>query len=269
MQTAAPTPPKAPQPGAFCFFAPPRRPRGRWVAALALLLALGTTAGARVESFRIAEVFDGDTVRLADGRHVRLIGINTPELGKDGAPDQPLAATARERLQALVGDRPVQVEYGTEERDHYGRWLAHLRLPDGRSVEEQLLREGLAFAIAVPPNLERLARHQAAEAEARRAGRGVWNHSYYVAADPETLTGTGFQRVRGRITHVGRSRKYVYLDMAPRFALRIGHADWGRYFGGRPEDWLGAAVEARGWVSERNGRRHMAVGHPAMIERTR
>ena len=83
------------------------------------------------------------------------------------------------------------------------------------------------------------------------------------------MTGTGFQRVRGRITHVGRSRKYVYLDLAPRVALRIGHRDWDRYFDGRPEDWQGATVEARGWVSEHNGRRHMAIGHPAMIERTR
>lgn len=268
MQATAPTPPKAPQPGAFCFLAPSRRGRA-WAAALALVLAVGAAAGIRVESSRVTEVFDGDTVRLADGRHVRLIGINAPELGRDGRPDQPLAAAARDRLQALVGDRPVQVEFGVEERDHYGRWLAHLRLADGRSAEELLLREGLAFAIAVPPNLERLARHRAAEAEARRARRGVWNQSYYDAAAPEVLAGTGFQRVRGRISHVGRSRKYVYLDLAPRFALRITHADWDRHFGGRPEDWQGVAIEARGWVSEHNGRRHLAVGHPAMIERTR
>lgn len=269
MQATAQTPPKAPRPGAFCFWVAPRVTVGRWLVAVAALLALAPAVPAGDRGARVVEVFDGDTVRLADGRQVRLIGINAPEFGRDGRPDQPLAAAAQARLQALVGDRPVQVEVGAEERDHYGRWLAHLRLADGRSVEELLLREGLAFAIAVPPNLGRLALHRTAEAEARHGRRGVWNHPYYVATAADRVADTGFQRVRGRITHVGRSRKYVYLDMAPRFALRIRHADWDRYFGGRPQDWLDAEVEARGWVSEYNGWRHLGIGHPAMIERTR
>ena len=36
------------------------------------------------ESVTIKHVHDGDTVKLVDGRKIRLIGINAPEVAKDG-----------------------------------------------------------------------------------------------------------------------------------------------------------------------------------------
>lgn len=206
---------------------------------------------------------------LADQRQVRLIGINTPEFGKDGKPDEPLAGAARDRLRDLVQGKAVRLVPEKEQRDHYGRWLAHLRLPDDTRVEEVLLKEGLAVAIAIPPNIGQARRLFDAETVARTARRGIWNHAYFTPVPAESLAGahTGFRFVRGRVTHVGRSRKYLYLDMGPRFALRIGHADWKQYFHGRAEDWRGARIEARGWISEQNGRLHMGIGHPAMLQR--
>jgi endonuclease YncB( thermonuclease family) len=238
-----------------------------WLALCLLLLPL--VAAARTETATVRHVVDGDSVILADDRQVRLIGINTPELGRDGAPDQPLARAARDRLRELVQGKTVRLTFESESRDRHGRWLAHVALTDGRSAETDLLENGLAWAVAIPPNIGEHARHRAAEAGARRARRGVWGHSYYVARDPATLTSsdTGFRQVRGRVTHVGRSRKYVYLDMAARFALRISHADWAQYFGGRAEDWHGVVLEARGWIADHDGRLHMTIGHPAMIER--
>ena len=37
----------------------------------------------------VRRVVDGDTLRLVDGRSVRLIGVNAPELGKSGGTAQP------------------------------------------------------------------------------------------------------------------------------------------------------------------------------------
>src|SRR5687767_12005955 len=42
----------------------------------------------RAESVRVTQVLDGDSFRLSDGREVRLIGINTPEFGKNGKPNE-------------------------------------------------------------------------------------------------------------------------------------------------------------------------------------
>ncbi len=237
---------------------------------LALLLALSLlplTAGARTEGATVAEVIDGDTVRLADNRHLRLIGINAPELGHDREPDEPFAAPARERLRALVLGHPVKLVFEAEPRDRHGRWLAHIVLADGRSAEEILLREGLASLVAVPPNIAGLKRLQVAEVEARTARRGIWRHPYSapIPADALGPGQTGYRFVRGHVVRVGTGRKYVYLDLGPRFSLRIAHGDWERYFGGRPESLLGTKLVARGWVSAHDGRLHMAIGHPAML----
>ncbi|MHB8822818.1 MAG: thermonuclease family protein, partial [Pseudomonadaceae bacterium] len=49
----------------------------------------------RLPQFAVAQVIDGDTLRLTDGRSVRLIGLNTPELGRKGRAAEPLADAAR------------------------------------------------------------------------------------------------------------------------------------------------------------------------------
>jgi len=266
VQPFARFPQKAPQPGAFLHSGfHPRYLRAAFLLALAFCLP----ANAHTEAVTVRHVQDGDSVVLADQRQVRLIGINTPEFGKDGRPDEPLAGAARDRLRALVQGKAVRLVLEKEQRDHYGRWLAHLQLPDNTRVEEILLKEGLAVAIAIPPNVGQVRRLFDAETAARTARRGIWNHAYFTPVPVESLTGghTGFRFVRGRVTHVGRSQKYLYLDMGPQFALRIGHADWKQYFRGRAEDWRGAQIEARGWISEQNGRLHMGIGHPAMLQR--
>ena len=48
------------------------------------------------EYVEVADVHDGDTVRLVDGRKLRLIGFNTPELARDESPAEPLATEARQ-----------------------------------------------------------------------------------------------------------------------------------------------------------------------------
>lgn len=260
---------KAPQPGAFLLSWLPGTGRSAALIVLALLLPFGAVAR-NAASDVVRHVLDGDSLILADQRQVRLIGINAPEFGKDGRPDEPLAVAARDRLRALVQGKAVQLQLETEERDHYGRWLAHLILADGTKLEEVLLKEGLVAAIAVPPNVTQVQRHQAAEALARKARRGLWAEAYFQPIPVSALTtkDTGFHFVRGRVTHVGRSKKFVYLDIGAHFALRIAHADWRQYFNARPDDWRGVTLVARGWISAQNGRLHMGIGHPAMLERT-
>lgn len=269
MQPFARFPQKAPQPGAFLlsWF------RHRYFPVPFLLVLTLFSAAAHTEGVTVRHVVDGDSVILTDQRQVRLIGINAPELGKEGKPDEPLAGAARDRLRELVQGKNVRLVLEEEQRDHYGRWLAHLQLPDGTRVEEVLLKEGLASAIAIPPNVSHWRRLFDAETVARAARRGIWGLAYSTPVAAESLASahTGFRFVRGRVTHVGRSKKYVYLDMGPRFALRIGHADWKQYFRDGMccgiRNWRGAQIEARGWISEQNGRLHLGIGHPAMLQR--
>ena len=249
---------------AFLF---PQLPNLRIPFAALLCALLATSACAVSDTDEIRHVIDGDTVVRADGRHVRLIGINAPELGKDGAPDQPLAKTARARLVDLVEKKRVTLVFEQERQDHYGRLLARVRLPDGSDAGEQLLREGLAWAIAIPPNLEKLSANIAAENEARSARRGVWNESAYAPkpADRLTLRDTGFQLIDGKILRHGQGRHLMYFDLSPNVTLTVPREDWKKYFQGNPSSWVGHRVITRGWLTETKGRLRLRVAHPAML----
>lgn len=88
---------------------------------------------------------DGDTVVLASGEVVRLLGIDAPEMGKDGAANQFYAVQSRDALASLVMGKEIRVMSGTPSKDRYGRTLARLVLPQGSNVAEILVSEGYAM----------------------------------------------------------------------------------------------------------------------------
>jgi micrococcal nuclease len=116
---------------------------------------------------QVAFVVDGDTVELADGRRVRYLGINTPEIG------QPYAEEARAYNEALVAGREVWLETDVQEKDQYGRLLAYVWLGD-TLVNLELVRQGYANAYTAPPNLRYADAFVGAEQEAREQGLGLW-----------------------------------------------------------------------------------------------
>jgi micrococcal nuclease len=89
---------------------------------------------------------DGDTVVLESGEVVRMVGIDAPETGKDGRPDQYFAAESRDALKSLALGERVEVRFvGREPRDRHGRLLGVVLLPDGRNANELQLLGGFAF----------------------------------------------------------------------------------------------------------------------------
>ncbi|MHB8536307.1 MAG: thermonuclease family protein [Sulfuricaulis sp.] len=245
----------------------PRLRKRYWLAPLLFLSLLAAVACDAQQTAEIRYVIDGDTVVLADGQHLRLIGINAPELGKDGAPDQPVAAQARARLAALVEKRRVTLAFGPERHDHYGRLLAYVLLPDGSDAEQIMLREGFAWAVAVPPDVKKISAYLAAENEARATGRGVWDVAAYAPTPVSRLTAndTGFRFIEGTVLRSVRRRNVIYFDLAPRVALVVDNADWKKYYRGQPSALVGRRVVARGWLTEHRGRLHLRVPHPAML----
>ena len=166
---------------------------------------------------RVDYVYDGDTVRLQDGRRVRLIGINTPEIGHHGATSEPLAVQARKVLQRELGsghDR-VQLQYGRERHDHYGRLLAHLYLENGDNLAVPLLRQGLATTLVVPPNTRAASCYQALEDQARARRIGLWQLPRYQPRNSSRLSTDlrGFAIVRGRVQAVRNSRHSTWIDL--------------------------------------------------------
>src|SRR5690606_9541697 len=156
-------------------------------------------------------VIDGDTLELSDGRRVRLIGINTPEIGRKGRPSEPYAQQARAALEQRVARPNLRLVVGEQARDHYGRTLGHLFDAQGVNVEAQLLREGMGFAIGVPPNLSLLDCHLRQEAAARGAGAGLWRQDPVIAAGK--VRDGGFHLVRGQVRSIERTRDHLWVEL--------------------------------------------------------
>jgi micrococcal nuclease len=135
-------------------------------------LGAGPAEGVRVP---VTEVVDGDTVRVRYGggeESVRYIGVDTPEvdpsIGVECFGEQ--ASRFNERL---VDGETVRLDFDAERRDHYGRLLAYVHVGEV-FVNAELLREGYATTLTIPPNDSFADRFARLEQEAGNDGRGLW-----------------------------------------------------------------------------------------------
>jgi micrococcal nuclease len=151
----------------------------RWLAAACLLWWLGLWGAglaAGDERANVTWVDDGDTVVLADGRRVRYIGINAPEIAhaRDGPPGEPYGTDALIYNRMLVKNKTVRLVTDREKRDHYGRWLAYVFLSDNTFVNLEMLEMGYAHVLWHHPNRAYEERLLQAQRRAMQAGKGIW-----------------------------------------------------------------------------------------------
>ncbi|HEY3196558.1 MAG TPA: thermonuclease family protein [Nitrospirales bacterium] len=144
-----------------------------WLAILfTSLLFLPLSALAQDFSGRVVGITEGDTITVLHDHSpikVRLRGIDCPERG------QPFGKAAKQAATAMAMGKVVTVN--VRGRDKYGRTMAEVVLPDGRTLNEELVIQGLAWQHRKYSDDPRLA---LMEAEARGAKRGLW-------ADPDPV----------------------------------------------------------------------------------
>jgi len=166
-------------------YATPRRrihPATVSLAAVAFLLAIYLPAPARgATEFhgRVVGIADGDTITvLHDGRaeKIRLYGIDAPEKS------QAFGERAKQFTSGLAFGQTVSVH--VRDHDRYRRTVGEVILPDGRSLNEELVRAGYAWWYRRYSRDRKLAH---LEQEARDAHRGLW-------ADPHPVPPWDFRR---------------------------------------------------------------------------
>lgn len=149
---------------------------------LAVLLALSgfllyqtKTPRSTVSNTRTVDyAIDGDTIKLADGERVRLIGIDSPEKG------QCFYEESRQFAKELLDGKTVILEQDISGKDDYGRPLRYALLPAATEDEDRLLvndalvRKGFARAVASPPDNQYRDLFISAQEEAIRENRGLW-----------------------------------------------------------------------------------------------
>ncbi|MDL2275353.1 thermonuclease family protein [Desulfosarcina sp. OttesenSCG-928-G10] len=119
-------------------------------------------------------VADGDTIILKDGRHVRYIGIDAPEIDHQKPRKTPMGTRARSVNQQLVGPFSLKLVYDKETKDHYGRTLAYVYRNDGLFVNLEMVKTGNAWCLYLSPNLSHTEAFLDAQREAMNQGLGIW-----------------------------------------------------------------------------------------------
>jgi len=151
--------------------------RSKSLIAVVLLIGIGIglgvgygiwhSANSIYEEALVVSVIDGDTVELADGRHVRYLGIDTPESGEYYAEN----ATARNK--ELVEGKTVELQGGKRDEDEYGRLLRYVYV-DGVFVNAELVAQGYATAYIFDPDDRYSQVLVQLEQYAKLRERGLW-----------------------------------------------------------------------------------------------
>ena len=171
------------------------------------LLGPVTAVGSRLA---VRHVVDGDTVVMSDSSRVRLVGIDAPEVG------EPWRKEATRWLERESLGREVQLTR-CDQRDKFGRILGVL-VRGGNNLNLQLLEEGLAVPLLIPPCGKLLLPEALkAAAGALLEGRGLYSQPRYKIvqeARAGELVGH-YGVVRGRILSLHRGTKAIHLNFGP------------------------------------------------------
>jgi micrococcal nuclease len=216
--------------------------------------------------YSIKTIYDGDTVQLEDGRKIRLLGINTPEIEHRGKPTEAGGEAAKTWLINKLQNSKVRLEIGVEKTDKYGRTLAHLFTETKEHINLSLVKAGMATLSIYPPNLKYVDELQAAENQAQKNKLGLWNRPEYAPIAVNQLTDAGhagWTRLVGKVTAIHNSERFVYLSFSNRFEVRIDK-DWLSLF---PDvnSYVGKTVEVRGWLNRNKDQFSMLIRHPVAL----
>lgn len=169
------------QPRAVATPAAPSSKKGFWKKVLSkiglsmfVVLVLAGSVMARPRWGTVRRVLNGDLIQLKDGSLVRYLGIEAPKVGTPYYVD---ALSANKRW---VENKEVRLQYGLQERNIKGEWLAYVYV-DGVMVNRELVREGMALLSPLPNEEKDLVELLEGEREAQSKERGLWKD---VVIDP-------------------------------------------------------------------------------------
>jgi micrococcal nuclease len=148
-----------------------------WVTLACISLASADTF------YSVRRVYDGDTIELENGTHVRYIGINAPEIAHQDKSGEPFGPESQAFNEKIVLSKPVRIQGDQEISDQYNRRLAYVFLQDGTFVNQEIVRNGLAHVLYISPNTTHDAALLKSQQEAMKAGKGMWGNWNEKTAD--------------------------------------------------------------------------------------
>ncbi len=144
-------------------------------------------------------------------------------------------------------------------KDRYKRILAYVVLPDGESIEEYLLRQGLAVSIVVLLNDRNLSCYRTLEKQARKAGKGLWQltEMQWFQASKLSAKAEGYRFVSGRGLAYNESRKYLYLKLSKNLSVQIARKDQKKFK--HLKFLVGKKIRVRGCIHRYKGKQNLRL----------
>ncbi|MEA3489908.1 MAG: thermonuclease family protein [Candidatus Omnitrophota bacterium] len=172
--------------------------------------------GVQDKEYLVRNVIDGDTIELSNGKHVRYIGIDTPETMKKVGTGwlfepETYGVAAKEYNRELVYGKKVTLEFDMDKTDRHGRWLAYVYVGDTMANLE-LVEKGYAIVYTFPPNVRYFDRLLEAQEEARRGKRGIWGEVKEISQNKARENTGRFCAIKGIITNISVSSRKIYLN---------------------------------------------------------
>ena len=131
----------------------------------------------QLDLHEVRRVYDGDTIELDDGRKIRLIVVDAPEVESPYSTAEKFGQESKKHLKKLINQKKVSIKVGPETYDKYGRTLAYV-YADDVLINGRMIRDGWARAY-VRFKYKYKDLFQTYEKEARAKGIGMWRRSTY------------------------------------------------------------------------------------------
>jgi len=126
-------------------------------------------------SYQVIKVIDGDTIVLKNGRHLRYIGIDTPEINwKNISQSDCYAWQAREINKKLVLGKKIKLKKDVSETDKYNRFLRYVYVGN-LFVNDYLIKQGYAHLLTIPPDIKYSHIFKDSQKQAKKNNKGLWN----------------------------------------------------------------------------------------------
>lgn len=130
--------------------------------------------------YSVTRFSDGDTITVdmnGQKETIRMIGVDTPETHDPDVPVQCYGPAASAYTKNLIGDQKVRLEADptNQNRDRYNRLLRYVYLPDGRLIQEEIIKNGYGFAYTLFPFTKK-DQFAKLEEEAKTNSKGLWGN---------------------------------------------------------------------------------------------
>lgn len=136
----------------------------------ALFITLALPLLSQAKTVTVERVIDGDTFVTTENEHVRLIGIDTPEISSDDC----YADEAKTYLESLILGKTVNLKFDEDHYDRYDRTLAYVYY--NGSINRKLVNKGYAFVYTVQPNDLYESKYMISQTDAQQNRKGIWRH---------------------------------------------------------------------------------------------